>query len=101
MSEPITSVADNILNVENIRKDFPVLTQIVRGKPLIYLDNAATTHKPSSVIERISKFDAEEYGTVRRGASPGGGFTSSFYPALFTGPSRHGPRGVVQSAWRV
>ena len=68
MSEPITSVADNILNVENIRKDFPVLTQIVRGKPLIYLDNAATTHKPSSVIERISKFDAEEYGTVRRGA---------------------------------
>ena len=31
MSEPITSVADNILNVENIRKDFPVLTQIVRG----------------------------------------------------------------------
>ena len=68
MSEPITSIADNILNVENIRKDFPVLTQTVRGKPLIYLDNAATTHKPNSVIERIRKFDAEEYGTVRRGA---------------------------------
>ena len=50
MSEPITSVADNILNVEKIRKDFPVFTQTVRGKPLIYLDNAATTHKPSSVI---------------------------------------------------
>ena len=68
MSESITSVADNILNVENIRKDFPILTQTVRGKTLIYLDNAATTHKPNSVIERVRKFDAEEYGTVRRGA---------------------------------
>ncbi len=55
MSESITSVADNILNVENIRKDFPILTQTVRGKPLIYLDNAATTHKPNSVIERVRK----------------------------------------------
>ncbi|MBC8287477.1 MAG: cysteine desulfurase [Nitrospinae bacterium] len=68
MSEPSTSVADNILDVEKIRKDFPILTQTVRGKPLIYLDNAATTHKPNSVIERVRKFDAEEYGTVRRGA---------------------------------
>ena len=64
MSESITSVADNILNVENIRKDFPILTQTVRGKPLIYLDNAATTHKPNSVIERVRKFDAEEYKNV-------------------------------------
>ena len=66
MSEPTTSIADNILNVENIRKDFPVLTQTVRGKPLIYLDNAATHHKQTSVIERNRKIDAEEYGTVRR-----------------------------------
>jgi len=35
---------------------------------MIYLDNAATTHKPNSVIERVRKFDTEEYGTVRRGA---------------------------------
>ncbi len=68
MSEPNTSVADNVLDVEKIRKDFPILSQTVRGKPLIYLDNAATTHKPISVIERVRKFDAEEYGTVRRGA---------------------------------
>ena len=63
-----TGVADNILDVEKIRKDFPILSQSVRGKPLIYLDNAATTHKPNAVIERVRKFDAEEYGTVRRGA---------------------------------
>ena len=68
MSEPNTSVADGILDVEKIRKDFPVLSQTVRDKPLIYLDNAATTHKPISVIERVRSFDAEQYGTVRRGA---------------------------------
>lgn len=57
-----------VLDVEKIRKDFPILSQTVRGKPLIYLDNAATTQKPYSVIERVRKFDAEEYGTVRRGS---------------------------------
>jgi cysteine desulfurase/selenocysteine lyase len=68
MTEPNTSVAANILDIEKIRKDFPILSQMVRGKPLIYLDNAATTHKPHSVIERVRKFESEEYGTVRRGA---------------------------------
>ncbi len=64
----MSSVAGNVLDVEKIRKDFPILSQSVRGKPLIYLDNAATTHKPASVIERVRQFDAQEYGTVRRGA---------------------------------
>ena len=68
MTEANTSVADNVSDVEKIRKDFPILSQTVRGKPLIYLDNAATTHKPFSVIERVRSFDAEQYGTVRRGA---------------------------------
>ena len=67
MSDTIASVMGNVLDVEKIRKDFPILSQSVRGKPLIYLDNAATTHKPISVIERVRNFDAEEYGTVRRG----------------------------------
>ena len=46
MSDTIASVSGNVLDVEKIRKDFPILSQSVRGKPLIYLDNAATTHKP-------------------------------------------------------
>ncbi|MCF8720042.1 cysteine desulfurase [Nitrospina gracilis] len=57
-----------VLDVDKIRKDFPVLAQKVHGKPLVYLDNAATTQKPWAVIERVHKFDSEEYGTVRRGA---------------------------------
>ncbi|QPJ66529.1 MAG: cysteine desulfurase [Candidatus Nitrohelix vancouverensis] len=55
-------------DVEAIRKDFPILSSTVNGKPLVYLDNGATTQKPLRVIERVRKFDAEEYGTVRRGA---------------------------------
>jgi len=56
------------LDIEKVRQDFPVLSQMVHGKPLVYLDNAATTHKPQCVIERVRKFDAEQYGTVRRGS---------------------------------
>lgn len=55
-------------DVDKIRADFPVLKQTVHGNPLVYLDNAATTQKPWAVIDRVHKFDSEEYGTVRRGA---------------------------------
>lgn len=55
-------------DVDQIRADFPVLSQKVHGKPLVYLDNAATTQKPRRVIEKVRQFDSEEYGTVRRGA---------------------------------
>ncbi len=53
--------------VAQIREDFPVLSEEVYGKPLVYLDNGATTQKPRSVIERMSRFYQYEYGTVRRG----------------------------------
>lgn len=53
-------------NVEHIRADFPMLRQQVNGKPLVYLDNAATSQKPQVVIDRISRYYSEEYATVRR-----------------------------------
>lgn len=55
------------IDVEKIRKDFPILSQKVNGKPLIYLDNAATTQKPSSVIERISSAYSTVNANVHRG----------------------------------
>lgn len=55
-------------DVDKIRKDFPILARQVNGKPLVYLDNAATTQKPLCVIEKVRHFDSVEYGTVRRGA---------------------------------
>ena len=49
-----------------IRKEFPMLSQKVHGKPLVYLDSAATTLKPLCVIDAMRRFYSEEYGTVHR-----------------------------------
>ena len=54
-------------DIQRIRADFPVLSQEVYGKPLVYLDNAATTQKPQVMIDRISDYYGKENGTVRRG----------------------------------
>ena len=54
--------------IDEIRRDFPMLQRRTNGKPLCYLDSAATSMKPQRVIDRISRFYAEEYATVRRGA---------------------------------
>ncbi|HSZ33891.1 MAG TPA: aminotransferase class V-fold PLP-dependent enzyme, partial [Puia sp.] len=55
-------------NAEFIKKDFPILGEYVNGKPLIWLDNAATTQKPKSVIDRISYFYEHENSNVHRAA---------------------------------
>jgi cysteine desulfurase/selenocysteine lyase len=52
----------------NIRKEFPALTQKAYGKDLVYLDSAATTLKPQSVIDRMTQFYSYETGNVHRGA---------------------------------
>ena len=54
-------------DVQGFRKDFPVLKQTVYGKPLVYLDNAATSQKPRAVLEAIGKFYAEDCANVHRG----------------------------------
>ena len=55
------------LDVAAIRRDFPILRQQVHGRPLVYLDNASTTHKPQAVIDRIVRFYREENANVHRG----------------------------------
>jgi cysteine desulfurase/selenocysteine lyase len=55
------------LDVAAIRQDFPILRQRVHGKPLVYLDNAATTQKPQAVIDRLTRYYTEENGNVHRG----------------------------------
>jgi cysteine desulfurase/selenocysteine lyase len=54
-------------SIESIRADFPALARQVYGKPLVYLDNAATTQKPSVVIDAVSKYYREENANVHRG----------------------------------
>ncbi|MGB0403212.1 MAG: aminotransferase class V-fold PLP-dependent enzyme [Salibacteraceae bacterium] len=55
------------LDIKKIRKDFPVLHQEVNGKPLVYLDNAASTQKPKVVIDRISDYYSNEHSNIHRG----------------------------------
>lgn len=55
-------------DVHLVRRDFPVLKERVNGRPLIWLDNAATTHKPQSVIDRIAHFYAHENSNIHRAA---------------------------------
>jgi len=55
------------LDIERIRGDFPVLHQEVHGKPLVYLDNAATTQKPRSVIDAVTAFYENDCANVHRG----------------------------------
>jgi cysteine desulfurase/selenocysteine lyase len=54
------------LNVKHLREDFPMLCKTMHGKPLIYLDSAATSMKPNCVIETITQFYRDHYGTVHR-----------------------------------
>jgi cysteine desulfurase/selenocysteine lyase len=54
-------------DVTRVRADFPILTQQVYGKPLVYLDNAASAQKPRQVIDAVSNFYATGYASVHRG----------------------------------
>lgn len=54
-------------DVEAIRRDFPILARKVHGKPLVYLDNAATTQKPTPVIEAESQLYESYYANIHRG----------------------------------
>ena len=55
------------LDVEAIRRDFPVLARSVHGKPLCYLDNAASSQRPRSVIDAISRYYEHSHANVHRG----------------------------------
>ena len=55
------------LDAEALRADFPVLNEQVNGKPLVYLDNAASTQKPRMVIERLKRYYETENANVHRG----------------------------------
>ena len=54
-------------DVSRIRSDFPILSRLVNGKPLIYLDNGASAQKPQVVIDAVSHTYAHEYANVHRG----------------------------------
>ncbi|HZQ05199.1 MAG TPA: aminotransferase class V-fold PLP-dependent enzyme, partial [Anaerolineae bacterium] len=55
------------LNASAIREDFPILQQLIHGKPLVYLDSAATSQKPESVIQALDTFYRTTNANIHRG----------------------------------
>ena len=68
------SVANNTgmatFDVEKVRRDFPILSRQVNGKPLVYLDNGASAQKPLAVLEAMDHYYRTMHSNVHRGAHP-------------------------------
>ena len=61
------TAARTSLDVQRLREDFPILRQTIHGKPLVYLDNAATTQKPRQVLDAIAHLYSSDYANIHRG----------------------------------
>lgn len=67
LQTPERDRSDEPFDVARVREDFPVLAERVHGKPLAYLDNAATAQKPRAVIQRLAKYYETENSNIHRG----------------------------------
>jgi cysteine desulfurase/selenocysteine lyase len=65
---PTAAFSRRMFDVNDIRRDFPILEERVHGKRLVWLDNAATTQKPQAVIDRLVHYYSHEYSNVHRAA---------------------------------
>ncbi len=63
----IASAPARVLDIERVRREFPILGTVVNGKPLSYLDNAATSQKPRAVLEALRRYYEEENANIHRG----------------------------------
>ena len=69
------------LDVKALREDFPILTQRIHGKPLVYLDNSATTQKPRAVLDALQRYYFEQNANVHRGVHTLSGRATDLYDA--------------------
>ena len=69
VQDPVTEPGEarRLFDVERIRADFPILRRRARGKPLVYLDNAATTQKPQAVLDALTRYYTDMNANVHRG----------------------------------
>lgn len=67
MAEAAPSISPTKVDFDKIREDFPVLKQQVKGNPLVYLDNAASSQMPTQVADRIDRYHRSEHANVHRG----------------------------------
>lgn len=66
-ANPVIRSGGSKFDVEAVRRDFPILHQDINGKPLVYLDNAASSQRPRAVIEAISHYYERDHANVHRG----------------------------------
>src|SRR5258705_12176227 len=67
VDDRVTTTSSSGFDVARLRQDFPVLRQTVNGKPLVYLDNAASSQVPQTVIDRGSAYLEDEHSNIHRG----------------------------------
>ena len=95
MLEPAPTAWD----VERVRQDFPALHQLVHGKPLVYLDNAATSQKPQAVIDALVRYYSRDNANVHRGVHLLSERATDAYEGARTAIQRHlgaaSPREIV------
>jgi cysteine desulfurase / selenocysteine lyase len=77
----VISAHREALDVATVRRDFPILRQRIHGKPLVYLDNAATTQKPQAVLDALVHYYVEENANVHRGVHSLSGRATDSYEA--------------------
>ncbi|QFU08532.1 Cysteine desulfurase [Rhodobacteraceae bacterium THAF1] len=71
-----------MFDVESVRKDFPILSREVNGKPLVYLDSGASAQKPQVVLDRMMQAYAEDYSNVHRGLHTLSSLSTEAYEAV-------------------
>lgn len=64
---PLASAAQTVLDVQRVRRDFPILTRTVHGRPLVYLDSGASSQRPLAVIEAVSQYEKTSHANIHRG----------------------------------
>jgi cysteine desulfurase/selenocysteine lyase len=77
----VVSIHRDVLDAAAIRREFPILRQRIHGKPLVYLDNAATTQKPQTVLDALTRYYVEENANVHRGVHSLSGRATDSYEA--------------------
>jgi cysteine desulfurase/selenocysteine lyase len=64
---PLASGAHTGLDVQRVRRDFPILTRTVHGRPLVYLDSGASSQRPRAVIEAVNHYEQTSHANIHRG----------------------------------
>jgi cysteine desulfurase/selenocysteine lyase len=65
--KPVSQTVHGRFDLERVRADFPILRELIHGRPLVYLDNAATSQKPEAMIEAIANYYRHQNANIHRG----------------------------------